>query len=320
MNKRESILRLKVSTVERPLYRSLNQYLRQRFGFKVFKVSVDAGFTCPNRDGTVGTDGCIYCRNEGFSPATALRGMSVCEQIEHGIARLKRRYGNVKFLAYFQPFTNTYAPVEQLKQRYEEALEFSDVLGLCVGTRADCVSDEVLDLLQSYTQEKEIWLEYGLQTIHDRTLALIHRGHDFKTFLNAIERTRNRGIQICVHVILGLPGETPEMMMETIDAVSQMGVQGIKFHSLHVLRETPLERMYLEGNVILLNEDVYVSLVCDSLERLPTYMVIHRLASDAPREWLVAPDWCLNKRLTVAKIQQELERRSTWQGCRFKRL
>ncbi|HNT37235.1 MAG TPA: TIGR01212 family radical SAM protein, partial [bacterium] len=301
---------------ESPLYRSLNRYLQERFGQRVYKVTIDAGFTCPNRDGTIGTGGCIYCNNQGFSPATALRSGSVGEQIASGVERLRRRYGATKFLAYFQPFTNTYAPVDELKSRYEQALQFPEVVGMCIGTRPDCVADEVLSLLQSYAQHKEIWLEYGLQTIHDRTLALIQRGHDFKTFLNTLERTRNRGIRICVHVILGLPGETLEMMMETIDAVAQMGVQGIKFHVLHVLCETPLEQMYQEGNLLLLSEDAYVSLVSDSLERLPADMVIHRLASDAPREWLVAPEWCLHKNQTISKIQQGLMSRGTGQGCR----
>ena len=303
-----------ISQHDKPRYRSLNRYLRDTFGCRVQKITVDAGFTCPNRDGSAGEGGCIYCNNQGFSPALREKQRSLEEQIRLGIANLGKRYRAQRFLVYFQPYSNTYAPLKKLKTVYEEALAFNEVVGLCIGTRPDCVSDNVLDLLQSYAEKYEIWLEYGLQSIHNTTLETINRGHDLETFIDAVLRTRRRGIKICAHVIFGLPGETHRMMMETVQKAADLALDGIKFHVLHVLKETKLEKAYRAGRVQLMGEEDYVRLVVNALERLPSNVVVHRLASDASPELLIAPKWCLKKSITIERIQRELQARDAWQG------
>lgn len=285
-------------------YLSLNRYFREKFGARVQKLCIDAGFTCPNRDGSVGVGGCIYCNNEGFSPATKHSHQSVSEQVIKGIRGVGRKYGTKQFFAYFQAYTNTYAPVERLKSLYDEATGFPEVIGLCIGTRADCLSEEVLDLLDSYAQTRELWLELGLQSKHDGTLKRINRGHDFETFVDTVSRVKKRNLKICAHIIFGLPGEDESMMMETVDEVKALGIDGVKFHALHVLKDTELERMHHRGEVELLEQEQYVHLVVKALRRLPLTTVIHRLAADAPRDLLVAPEWCINKADTIGKIQK----------------
>jgi len=300
-------------------YFSFAEYLRRRFGCRVYRVPLHAGFTCPNRDGTVGAGGCIYCNNASFNPrATAGAGStlpSLREQLREGIVRARRRYRAQKFLAYFQPFTNTYAPVQVLKARYDLGIDHPDVVGMAIGTRPDCVPDEVLDLVQHYTGRLEVWIEYGLQSMHDRTLVRIHRGHGFDAFVDAVRRTRPRGIKVCAHVILGLPGETHKDMMQTARACSELGVDGVKIHHLHVLRDTPLADMYCAGEVHTLTADEYIPLVCDFLERLAPRITIQRLMGDAPGDLLVAPKWDMPKTAVLAAVTEELRRRGTRQGA-----
>jgi radical SAM protein (TIGR01212 family) len=298
-------------------YYALSRFLRERFGTKVYRVTVDAGFTCPNVDGSVAVGGCVYCDNRSFSPNRRLPRVPIREQVQRGITILQERYGASRFLAYFQAATNTYAPVAKLKRLYDEALDHPQIVGLAVGTRPDCVPDPVLDLLEGYARKLYVCLELGLQTVHDRSLDWMNRGHHFDAFVDAVRRCQGRGLDLCIHVILGLPGETPEDMMATADALAALPVQGVKIHNLHVVPDTPLETMYRADEVRMLERAEYVGLVCDFLERLPAQMVIHRLNGDAPPEYLVAPLWCLDKAGLLREIQAELERRESWQGKRF---
>ena len=238
-------------------YKDLNTYFRELFGHRVHKISIDAGMTCPNRDGTISTGGCIYCNSKGSGTGQYLAGKTIREQIETAKVRVIRRFKAKKFIAYFQSYTNTYAPVETLKALYDEALGVKDVAGLAIGTRPDCVNTEILDLLESYTARNLIWIEYGLQSAHDDTLNRINRGHDVTCFEKAVEATKGRGINICAHVILGLPGETRRQMLETASFLSGLGIQGVKLHLLYVIRGTRLEALYNRGDFRCLDQREY---------------------------------------------------------------
>jgi radical SAM protein (TIGR01212 family) len=292
----------------------LNTYFRRRYGERVHKISLDAGLNCPNRDGTLGSEGCIYCNSKGSGTGNLAKGYSITDQLEASKAPVIKRFKARKFIAYFQSFTNTYAPVEILKQLYEEALAVDDVVGLAIGTRPDCVSTEVLDLLQGYTRNYLIWVEYGLQSAHDTTLRAINRGHDVGAFEKAVAATAGRGIHISAHMILGLPGETRREMLETAAFIAGLPIQGVKLHLLYVVKGTALARLYGQGGYQCLEQQVYVDLVCDVLERLPGRMVIQRLTGDPHRHELIAPQWALDKNATVAMIRERLEERDTWQG------
>jgi radical SAM protein (TIGR01212 family) len=298
-------------------YHSFSRFLRQRFGGKVYRVSIDAGFTCPNVDGSVAVGGCVYCDNRSFSPNRRLPRQTVAAQVDHGVEIMRRRYGADKFLAYFQAGTNTYASVEKLKRLYDEGLQHADIVGLLIGTRPDCVPDPVLDLVQGYAKDRWVCLELGLQTIHDRSLDWMNRGHHFDSFVDAVARAKGRELDLCAHVILGLPGESHADMMATAGACASLGLDGVKIHNLHVVRDTPMERMYHAGEVRMFERDEYVGVVCDFLERLPPAMVIHRLSGDAPPDYLVAPKWCQEKEKLLAAIESEFERRGTRQGSKF---
>ncbi len=302
-------------------YKDFNTWLREIFGQRVQKITVDAGLNCPNRDGTVGRGGCIYCNARGSGTGDYSRGRSVTEQIRINAQFVARRYRAKKFLVYFQSFSNTYAPVEKLESLYNEALQaIEGVVGLCIGTRPDCVNKEVLDLLQSYTEKYLIWLEYGLQSVHDATLALISRGHDFACFQKAVEMTRNRGIRICAHVILGLPGETREQMMQTAKTVAELGIDGIKIHLMYVVRGTKLDEMFQKGLYRPLEQAEYADLVCEFLEYLPPDMVIQRLTGDPHPEELAAPEWSLDKKGTLKMIAETMEKQDRWQGKKYNSL
>ena len=295
-------------------YTDLNSYLRSLFGCRVQKISIDAGLSCPNRDGTLSTEGCIYCNLRGSGTGAYSRGLSISQQLENGKNILSRRYKAKRFIAYFQSFSNTYASIETLNTLYEEALAVKDVVGLSVGTRPDCITEPVLNLLQAYTQKYLIWIEYGLQSVHDRSLLLINRGHNFHTFETAVAATRNRGIRICAHVILGLPQEEKKHMIETAKTIAAMEIDGVKLHLLYVIKETQLEKIYKRGEYRCLGQQEYVNLVCDFLEHLPKDMIIQRLTGDPHPDELAAPMWSLNKNQTLSLIHEELKKRNTWQG------
>ncbi|MDM8523648.1 TIGR01212 family radical SAM protein [Desulfococcaceae bacterium HSG8] len=295
-------------------FNDLNTYLRGIFGCRVQKITIDAGFTCPNRDGTLSTRGCIYCNARGSGTGAYAKGLSVTEQLVRGKEALFKRYKAKKFIAYFQSFSNTYAPLEKLRSLYEEALGTEDVVGLSIGTRPDCVDESVLDLLQGYAEDHLIWIEYGLQSAHDATLVLINRGHDVRCFTNAVAETRNRGIKICAHVILGLPNETRAHMLETAETIAQAGIDGVKLHLLYVIKGTKLESLYRQGHYKCLEQQEYADLICDFLERIPAEIVIQRLTGDPHRDELVAPSWSMRKTETLNLIKELLEKRDSWQG------
>ena len=295
-------------------YRDLNSYLRERFGARVQKVTLDAGLTCPNRDGRVGVGGCLYCNERGSGTGAWARGRSITVQLEEGMARLGRRYGASRFIAYFQSFCNTYAPVDTLRALYQEALAFPEVVGLSIGTRPDCLSPEILDLLAGLARERLVWLELGLQSAHDATLKRINRGHGVACFSQAVEAAAARGLELVAHVILGLPGEGPEEMAATARYLGGLPIQGVKIHLLYVVRGSGLEGLYRAGSYRALEAGEYVGLVANFLELLPPHLVIHRLTGDPHREELVAPTWCLDKSRVLRSIGEELARRGSRQG------
>jgi len=295
-------------------YRDLNSHLRERFGTRVQKVTLDAGLTCPNRDGRVGVGGCLYCNARGSGTGAWNRGQTITAQLQEGMARLGRRYGASRFIAYFQSFSNTYAPVETLRALYQEALAFPEVVGLSIGTRPDCLSPEIMDLLAALARERLLWLELGLQSAHDDTLKRINRGHDAACFAQAVEAAAARGLEVVAHVILGLPGEGPAEMAATARYLAGLPLQGVKIHLLYVVRGSGLEGLYRAGNYRPLEEEEYVNLVADFLELLPRHLIIHRLTGDPHREELVAPAWSLDKSRVLTSIREELARRGSRQG------
>jgi len=252
------------------LINSFGYYLKRRFPQKVHKVTVDAGFTCPNRDGSKGKTGCSYCNNKSFNPNRRREIPSIAQQIEAGKAVVRKRTGATRVLAYFQAYSNTYAPISELADRYEQALACPDVIGLSIGTRPDCIDAGAVDLLASYRDRGyEIWLEIGLQSAHDITLQRIRRGHDFATYAQAIRLIRARGLPVCTHLILGLPGENHNMMMQTLDRMMEVGTDGMKFHPLHIVRHTLFAHQWKQEPFPLLSRHEYTGLVCDMLERIP---------------------------------------------------
>lgn len=298
-------------------YLDLNSYLRRRFGERVQKITLDAGLTCPNRDGRVGLGGCLYCNIRGSGTEAWALGLGITAQCQEGLSRLKQRYGARKFIGYFQSFSNTYAPLELLKDLYQEALAFPEVVGLSIGTRPDCLADEVLDLLAGYARRYLVWLELGLQSAHDDTLKRLNRGHDVACFGEAAGRAAARGLEVIAHVILGLPGEGPEEMAATATYLAGLPLQGVKIHLLYVIRGSGLAVLYQDGEYQCLQEADYVRQVVDFIELLPPRMVIHRLTGDPHPQELLAPDWCLNKSRVLRLIKEEFARRGTRQGSRW---
>ena len=297
-------------------YYQFSEYLKTKFGKKVYKITLDAGFCCPNRDGTISSGGCIFCDDGGSFSRAHCNLLSVKEQVLSGVDTLTSRFKAEKFMAYFQAYSNTYKPVEELKPIYDEALCHKDIVGLSIGTRPDCVDKKKLDLIASYTKNHEVWIEYGLQSIHNRTLEFINRGHDFETFLKAYEETKKRGIKVGVHVILGLPQETKDDMLKTIKTLADLDIDGIKFHCLCVFPNTKLFDMYEQGQIQLMEEDEYIQVACDCLELLPTKTTIHRLGGNGLQAIKVAPKW-LNKKFEILnKIDRELEKRNSYQGIK----
>jgi radical SAM protein (TIGR01212 family) len=276
---------------------------------------VDAGFTCPNVDGSITTGGCNFCDNRSFSPSRRIpRLPEILEQIDDGIRRLKRRYDCDQFIAYFQPATNTYGSVEKLRKLYETALSHPKVIGLAIGTRSDCVPNDVLDLLQEIASRTFLSVEYGLQTMHDRSLQWMNRGHDYASFVDAVQRSRNRGFEVCTHLIFGIPGESHEDMLATTRAVAQLPIQAVKIHNLYAVKKTALGEQVLKGEVELMGRDAYIQTVVDCLELLPPNMIVERISGDAPPDYFIGPSWCLDKPAVKIALEQEMLRRDTWQG------
>lgn len=293
---------------------TLNQYYRQTFGEKIYKLSLDGGFTCPNRDGTLGTGGCIFCSKGGSGDFAASRQLSIQEQIVEAKKLFSCKQTGRKYIAYFQAFTNTYAPLSYLRKVYEEAIEPEEIVGLSIGTRPDCLPSSTMELLKELNQKKPVFLELGLQTIHEKTARLIRRGYELPVFESAVAKCRAAGLNLVVHVILGLPGESREDIFETIAYLNHMPIDGIKLSMLHVLEDTDLATIYRKTAFPVYEKEEYIDLVVDCLERLRSDIVIHRMTGDGPKDLLLAPLWSRDKRAVLNGIQKRLKERDTWQG------
>ncbi|MDG2221205.1 MAG: TIGR01212 family radical SAM protein [Rubripirellula sp.] len=293
--------------------------LKRRHGGRIQRVSIDAGFTCPNVDGAVARGGCNFCDNRSFSPSRRVRLKRVIEQLETGIQSVRRRYHNVQgFIAYFQPATNTYAPVDQLAELFESTLAVSDeVVGLAIGTRPDCAPESVLELLENLSRRHDVSLEYGMQTMYDESLQWMNRAHCHEHMVNAVDRSRGRGFECCAHIILGLPGETHAMMMETANEIGRLGVDAIKLHNLYAVTGTPLGDQVIAGEIQMMQRDDYIQTVVDFLERISPAVIVERISGDAPPDYLIEPKWCLEKSALRLAIENEFRRRGTRQGSRF---
>jgi radical SAM protein (TIGR01212 family) len=297
-------------------FNAFGPYLRKKFGTIVYKVNVDAGFTCPNRDGTVGTTGCIYCNNDSFRPSECRTGNSIREQIRKGISYLSMRYKAQKFLVYFQPFTNTYAPVGELEKLYREALAEPSIVGLAIGTRPDCVDREKIEMIESLAKQKFMLIEYGIQSIHDKSLEYILRGHDYQSFLDAIKLTANRGIHIGAHIIAGIPSETREETLSMADELSGLPIRFLKIHQLQIIKNTVLAAQYEREAFHTFDYEEYLDFVVDFIERLSPDIVLQRLFATAPDDILIAPQWGRTRHQIIRDIEARFETRNALQGSR----
>ncbi len=298
-------------------YNQYSAYLKNKFGAKVYKITIDAGFSCPNRDGTLSSGGCIFCDDGGSFSQAHSNLLPVEEQVLAGVETLSKRFKAEKFMSYFQAYSNTYRPVDELEKIYKSALNHKDVVGISIGTRPDCVDDDKLNLISSIGEDYYTWVEYGLQSIHDKTLKRINRGHDFDCFLKTYEKTKEKGINVCVHVILGL-WETHDEMMQTAQKLAELGVDGVKIHMLCALENTKLANLYKAGEIEFMSEDEYVKTVCDFLEYLPTKTTIHRLAGNGLKKELLAPRWLGAKLDCLNKIDREFIKRDSYQSIKYK--
>lgn len=297
-------------------YNQFSAYLKNKFGAKVYKITIDAGFSCPNRDGHISTGGCIFCDEGGsFSQAHSNR-LSVEQQVIVGAETLSKRFKAQKFMSYFQAYSNTYKPVNELEKIYSSSLSHKDIVGLSIGTRPDCIDDEKLKLIASYKDDYYTWIEYGLQSVHNKTLKRINRGHDYDTFLRAYEKTKEYGINVCVHVIFGL-WESHDEIMQTAQTLAKLGIDGVKIHMLVALEGTKLAQIYNQGEITFMSEEEYINTVCDFLEYLPQTTTIHRLAGNGLKKELIAPRWIGKKLDCLNKIDREFIRRNSYQSLKY---
>ena len=299
-------------------YRSINWQLRQQFGEKVCKLTLNGGMTCPNRDGKIGTGGCIFCSAGGSGDFAADGHLSISAQIESQKAMLQDKKPAKKYIAYFQAFTNTYAPASYLEQIFTEAMEDPDVVVLSIATRPDCLGENVLSLLEKLNRKKPVWVELGLQTIHEDTARFIRRGYDLPCFEKAVKELKQRGMDVITHVILGLPGERREQILQTIQYLNEMDIQGIKLQLLHVLEGTDLADLYKRGEVHVMSEEEYIDTVIDCVEHLSSNITIHRLTGDGPKDLLLAPLWSCRKRTVLNRIHGEMKERESYQGKAYR--
>ena len=287
-------------------YTSVNSYYRTRFGCKVYKVSINAGFTCPNRDGTKGEKGCIFCSQGGSGEFAGDPKLSVTEQIEQGKKLVEKKNKNGKYIAYFQAFTGTYAPVDRLRRLYEEAIAHPDIVALSIATRPDCLPEDVLDLLDEINKIKPVWVELGLQTIHERTANYIRRGYPLSDYDRAVKELKKRQIEVITHVIIGLPGETKDDIKETVSYVVDSGVNGIKLQLLHILEGTDLAEEFRQGHIDVLELEEYVDLVKECVALIPPRVVIHRITGDGDKKLLIAPLWSADKKRVLNRLRLEI--------------
>lgn len=295
-------------------YHTWNYHLRSMFGEKVFKVPLDAGFSCPNRDGKIATGGCTFCSARGSGDFAGSRRDDLVTQFNKVKERMHKKWPDARYLGYFQAYTNTYAPVEELREMYEVILEQEGNVGLAIATRPDCLEDDVVEYLAELNERTYLWVELGLQTVHDKTGELINRAHDYKCYVEGVEKLRKHNIRVCTHIIYGLPQETDEMMLETAREVSKLDIQGLKIHLLHLMKKTPMVKQYEQGLLQFLEKDQYVDQVVRTLEMMPPELIIHRVTGDAPANLLIGPMWSLKKWDVLNSIDRELRERNTWQG------
>lgn len=298
-------------------YYTWNRYLRNEFGKKVYKVALDAGFDCPNRDGTVAFGGCTFCSAAGSGDFAGNKVDPIDVQFAEIKAKMENKWKDGLTMAYFQAYTNTHAPLPVLKEKFEAALACEGVMGISIATRPDCLPDDVVEYLAELNERTYLWVELGLQTVHEKTANLINRAHDFETYVEGLNKLRKHGIRVVTHIINGLPLEDYDMMMETARAVSKLDVQGIKIHLLHLLKGTPLVKQYEKGMLEFMEKDAYVQLVADQLEILPPEMIVHRITGDGPIDLMIGPMWSVNKWEVLNGIDAELERRGSWQGKHY---
>ena len=297
-----------------PRYNTYRPYIKEKLGYRVNKLSVDMGFTCPNRDGNLAVGGCVYCNNDSFVPPYARARFSMHQQITNGMDYLRKRFKAEKFIVYFQSYTNTYDSVEKLEEMYRNALKYEDVIGIAVGTRSDCIDEEKISMFEELTKDYYVSLEFGIESIYDKTLEFMNRGHDYQSVLDAIEMSKGRGFEIGAHIIVGMPTETKEEMLAMAGEVSSLGIDVFKVHNLHIVRNTPLARMYKKEPFSLFNFEEYIDFIIEFLERLSPDMVIERLFTDTPHQLLIAPDWGKSHLQILQAIEAELERKDAYQG------
>lgn len=298
-------------------YHTWNYHLRNKFGKKIFKVALEGGFDCPNRDGTVAFGGCTFCSAAGSGDFAGNRVDPIPVQFEKIKTKMHEKWQDGEYIAYFQAFTNTHAPLDVLKEKYEAALSIPGVVGLSIATRPDCLPDDVVEYLAELNERTYLWVELGLQTVHEKTSNIINRAHDMQCYYNGVAKLRKHNINICTHIINGLPLEDYDMMMETARVVSKMDVQGIKIHLLHLLKGTPMVKQYEKGMLEFMDQETYVKLVADQLEILPEEMIIHRITGDGPIDLMIGPMWSVNKWEVLNGIDDELKRRNSYQGKYF---
>jgi radical SAM protein (TIGR01212 family) len=295
-------------------YHTWNHHLRAHFGEKVFKVPLDAGFTCPNRDGQITTGGCTFCSARGSGDFAGNRKDDLVTQFNDIKTKMHKKWPKAKYIGYFQAYTNTYAPAEELREMYEIILAQPGCVGLSIATRPDCLPDDVIELLAELNHKTYLWVELGLQTAHDHIGELINRGHDYQCYVDGVEKLRQHHIRVCAHIIYGLPQETDEMMLETTREVSKLDIQGLKIHLLHLMKRTPMVRQYEEGLLKFLEMNQYINLVMKSLEIIPPEVIIHRLTGDAPADLLIGPMWSMRKWEVLNTIDRQMKEANSWQG------
>lgn len=301
-------------------YHSFNYYLRNKYKEKVYKIALDGGFTCPNRDGKAGKGGCTFCTARGSGDFAGSRLLTIGEQFDDRREMMEKKWATGKLIAYFQAYTNTYAPIEELREKYEEALKQPNVVALSIATRPDCVGDDVLDLLTEMNEKIHLIVELGLQTTNNETARAFNRGYDTDVFEDTLKRLKSRNIEVVTHTIFGLPGETEEDMMRTVDYVANSGTDGVKFHLLHVMKHTPMAKQLERGEFELLSQEKYIDLLCKAIVKLPENMVVHRLTGDAPRELLIGPMWSLKKWEVLNAIDKAFVDNDIWQGKEYKEI
>lgn len=298
-------------------YNTLNSYLKERFGRKIYKLALSGNFTCPNRDGKISSNGCIFCSNGGSGDFAADRQLSIFEQIESAKEKVSSKITDGKYIAYFQSFTNTYGDINYMKQIFTEAISHPDIVALSIGTRPDCLPTEVLDLLEELNKIKPVWIELGLQTIHEHTATHINRGYELSIFNQAVDNLNKLNIDVIVHLIIGLPGESKKDMLESINYISHMNIAGVKLQLLHVLKNTPLAKEYLLGKFEVLSMEEYVDIIAECINYLPPNIVIHRITGDGPKSILIAPQWSGNKKVVLNYINKRFNELNVVQGSKY---